>query len=214
MHRQGDMFPATGPSFTAEDRFTGIVCGVDEAGVGPLAGPVVAAAVILDRRQVPQGIDDSKRLSAKRRDELFAELMSCAEIGVGEASVEEIDCHNILQATLLAMRRAVAALAVPPAAVLVDGNRDPNIGLPTRCIVGGDSSSFSIAAAGIIAKVTRDRYMMRLAKQYPGYGWRTNVGYGVPKHLRALASLGPTPHHRRSFAPIRDLSLQDSLITS
>jgi ribonuclease HII len=180
-----------------------IVAGVDEAGRGPWAGPVVAAAVIL-RGPVPAGLDDSKRLTAAQRDRLFAQLhASRCLIGVGHASVAEIDTLNILQANHLAMVRAVEALPEPPDHVLVDGNRLPVWRWPATAIIGGDGSEAAIAAASIIAKVTRDRLMVALAAEYPGYGWAANKGYGTAAHARGLAELGVTPHHRRSFAPVR-----------
>lgn len=186
-----------------------LVAGVDEAGRGPLAGPVVAAAVCFPGLALPPAvrrlIDDSKRLTPARRDAAFAAILEAGTVGTGAASVAEIDRLNILRATLLAMQRAVAALAVPPAAVLVDGNRAPDLPCPARAVVGGDRRSLSIAAASIVAKVTRDRIMARLAAQHPGYGWERNAGYGVAAHRAALAALGPTPHHRRTFAPVRDM---------
>jgi ribonuclease HII len=193
--------------FALEMRCEGVVCGVDEAGRGPLAGPVVAAAVILDRRRLPRalryGLDDSKKLAPEAREEFAAMLRRCAQIGVGAASVLEIDRRNILQATLAAMCRAVAALPVKPAIALVDGNVPPPLPCPVRTVIGGDGLALSIAAASVIAKVTRDSLMRRLALRYGGYGWETNVGYGTPEHQAALAALGLTPHHRRSFAPVQ-----------
>ncbi len=197
------------PDFALEMSCPGLVCGVDEAGRGPLAGPVVAAAVILDRRRLPKalrrGLDDSKKLSAPEREEFAAMLYDCAgaEIGIGAASVIEIDRRNILQATLAAMCRAVAALPRRPVVALVDGNVPPPLPCPVRTVIGGDGLSLSIAAASVIAKVTRDRLMRRLALRYDGYGWTTNVGYGTPEHQQALKLLGLTPHHRRSFAPVQ-----------
>ncbi|WP_353218416.1 ribonuclease HII [Sandarakinorhabdus sp.] len=182
-----------------------IVAGVDEAGRGPWAGPVAAAAVVL-RGSIPAGLDDSKKLSAKRRETLFAALRaSDALIGVGQASVAEIDAINILQATYLAMTRAVAALGIEPAEVLVDGNRLPKWRWPARAIIGGDASVPAIAAASIIAKVTRDAIMADLHAAHPHYGWATNQGYGTAFHAAALKIHGPCIHHRRSFAPIRAL---------
>lgn len=181
----------------------GLIAGVDEAGRGPWAGPVVAVAVIL-RGTVPAGLNDSKKLSAKRRETLFEALHdSNCLIGVGQASVAEIDALNILQATYLAMTRAVEALHEAPAHVLVDGNRLPKWRWPATAIVGGDGCEPSISAASIIAKVTRDRIMADLDSQHPGYGWAQNQGYGVAAHAEALLRLGPTPHHRTSFAPVR-----------
>lgn len=181
------------------------VCGIDEAGRGPLAGPVVAAAVIVDPETCPEGLDDSKKLDERKREELFAQLSRCAEIGIGMASVEEIDRLNILQATMLAMSRAFAALDRPAAFALIDGNRAPKLACPARTIVSGDARVLSIAAASIAAKVTRDRMMTALAAAHPGYGWERNRGYGTPEHLDALSHLGATPHHRRSFAPVRNI---------
>lgn len=182
-----------------------MIAGVDEAGRGPWAGPVVAAAVVL-RGPLPAGIDDSKKLSAARRAQLFDALQaSDALIGVGQASVAEIDGLNILQATLLAMTRAVEALGHEIAEVLVDGNRLPRWRWPARAIVGGDASVPAIAAASIIAKVTRDRLMAELHAAHPDYGWLSNQGYGTAAHAAALKMLGPCDHHRRSFAPVRAL---------
>lgn len=197
------------PTFDHERAAPQPVCGVDEVGRGPWAGPVVAAAVILDPACIPEGLDDSKRLAAARREALAAALAaSGARIGVGMASVEEIDCVNILQASFLAMRRALADLRAGPslALALVDGKHvPPDLGCPARAVVGGDALSLSIAAASIVAKVTRDRIMVALAQQFPGYGWETNMGYGVRAHAEALARLGVTPHHRRSFQPIHNM---------
>jgi ribonuclease HII len=180
-----------------------IIAGVDEAGRGPWAGPVVAAAVIL-RGAVPSGLNDSKKLSARRREALFEALWASAcLIGVGQASVAEIDALNILQANHLAMTRAVEALAQAPDLVLVDGNRLPPWRWPARAIVGGDGLEPAISAASIIAKVTRDRIMAQLDAEHPGYGWARNQGYGTADHARALETLGVTPHHRRSFAPVK-----------
>lgn len=179
------------------------VCGVDEAGRGPLAGPVIAAAVILDPANIPMGLDDSKALTAARREALYGQIQLAAQIGVGRADVHEIDEINILWATMLAMERAVAALPTSPNMILIDGNRAPRWNRPCRTIVKGDARCLSIAAASIVAKVTRDREMQALARDHPGYGWETNQGYGSAAHLAALADLGPTPHHRRGFAPVR-----------
>jgi ribonuclease HII len=195
------------PDFSLEKRIKGVVCGIDEAGRGPLAGPVVAAAVILDRRCLPrvlrQSLDDSKVLTREQREEYAVILRGCARIGVGAASVREIDRHNILRATLLAMLRAVTALGEVPAVALVDGNVAPTLPCPVQTVVGGDGLSLSIAAASVIAKVTRDRLMRRLALRYQGYGWETNVGYGTEAHRTAITGLGPTCHHRRSFGPLQ-----------
>ena len=181
----------------------GRVAGIDEVGRGPLAGPVVAAAVVLNRSRFPRGIDDSKALPAPAREAICAKLRKLARVGVGIASVEEIDRLNIFWARMLAMCRAVEALGIEPAMVLVDGNRCPDWQRPSVAIVDGDAKCRSIAAASIVAKVTRDRIMFDYAQDYPGYGWETNKGYGTPEHQRALAALGPTPLHRRSFAPVR-----------
>jgi ribonuclease HII len=195
------------PCFRLEKVHPNPVAGVDEAGCAPLAGPVVAAAVILDRHRFPRGIDDSKALPAPAREAIYGRLRKVAAIGVGIASVEEIDRLNIFWARMLAMSRAVEALGVEPAMVLVDGNRCPNWQRPSVAIVDGDAKCRSIAAASIVAKVTRDRIMFDYAKDFPGYGWETNKGYGTPEHQRALEALGPTPLHRRSFAPVRQLTL-------
>ena len=179
------------------------LAGVDEAGCAPLAGPVVAAAVVLDRTRFPRGIDDSKALPALRREAICFKLYQVARVGVGIASVEEIDTLNIYWARLLAMTRAVEALGFDPAMVLVDGNACPRWQRPSRAIVAGDAKCRSIAAASIVAKVTRDRIMADHARDHPGYGWETNKGYGTPEHQHALGRLGVTPLHRRSFAPVR-----------
>lgn len=185
------------------------VAGIDEAGRGPLAGPVVAAVAVIDRtaakRKLLKLINDSKKLVLEDREAAYEAMVASGivQFAVAEASVEEIDRINILQATFLAMRRALQALADQPHAVLIDGNQvPPELGCRAETIVGGDARSYSIAAASIFAKVTRDRYMARLAETFPGYGWETNRGYGSQQHLEALDRLGPTPHHRRSFAPI------------
>lgn len=204
------------PSFRYELRCEAhgpcIVAGVDEAGRGPLAGPVVAAAAVIDRDRTSarllRMIDNSKKLTHRAREEAYEAMVESGvvQIAVAEASVEEIDRINILQATFLAMRRAVQALTAAPAVLLIDGNRTPPQ-LPCRAetIVGGDGHSYSIAAASIAAKVTRDRQMAALANAFPGYGWETNRGYGSAEHLKALEFLGPTPHHRMSFAPLNRL---------
>jgi ribonuclease HII len=200
--------PSLRPELDLGHRTDFLVCGVDEAGRGPLAGPVVAAAVVLPcvarRPKWCAGIDDSKALGAAAREALFAAIHANARVGVGLASVEEIDQINILRATLLAMRRAVLALDCTPAAALVDGNQAPDLPCPVHLLVGGDALSLSVAAASIIAKVTRDRIMTELAGLHPGYGWDRNAGYGTREHLSALKSLGATPHHRRSFAPVHE----------
>jgi ribonuclease HII len=195
------------PDLSLERAAAGPVAGVDEAGRGPLAGPVVAAAVILDPTRVPDGIDDSKALSAARRTDLAARILDCAQVGIGAASVGEIARHNILGASLLAMRRAVARLGTVPALALVDGNRDPRLGVPTHLVVKGDATSLSIAAASIVAKVTRDRIMAALDRRHPAYGWARNQGYGTAEHLAALIRVGACAHHRADFAPVRQLAL-------
>ena len=196
------------PHFRLERAFIGIVAGIDEVGRGPLAGPVVAAAVILPRRlprAVSRDVDDSKKLSIADRERLDIEIRCCAMVGVGEASVEEIDSINILQAAFLAMRRAVGQLSVSPDLALVDGNQHPGLPMACQMVIGGDGIHLSIAAASIVAKVVRDRMMQALAQIHPEYGWSTNVGYGTLAHRNALKRFGPTPHHRRSFAPVREL---------
>ncbi|ATQ68033.1 MULTISPECIES: ribonuclease HII [Methylosinus] len=180
------------------------VAGVDEAGRGPLAGPVAAAAVILDPRRLPEGVDDSKALTAEARAAAFERIAASAlAIGVAFVSAEEIDAMNIRQATLAAMARAVAALSLAPRHALIDGNDPPSLACPAEAIVKGDASCLSIAAASIVAKVMRDRQMRRLAELYPAYGFAANAGYGTKEHLAAIAALGPTPHHRTSFSPMR-----------
>ncbi|MBR2716340.1 MAG: ribonuclease HII [Oscillospiraceae bacterium] len=177
-----------------------IICGVDEAGRGPLAGPVYAAAVILPRGLVIDGLNDSKQLSAKKRDALYDIITEKALAwGVGSADEREIDERNILQATYLAMNRAIAALEIPPELALIDGNRSGGIEIANQCIVGGDGLSASIAAASILAKVTRDRLMIELDAKYPGYGFAQHKGYGTKAHYEALDRLGPCPIHRLTF---------------
>jgi ribonuclease HII len=185
------------------------LAGVDEGGRGPLAGPVIAAAVILDPNAIPEGLADSKALSAKKREALNALILQCAWVGVGEASVEEIDEINILHASLLAMERAVAALPEVPQHILVDGNKLPKrLPCPATAVVKGDARSQSIAAASIVAKTHRDAIMQDLAQQYPGYGWEKNAGYPTKQHREALVKIGLTPHHRRSFKPVHNILYQ------
>jgi ribonuclease HII len=200
------------PDFAIERGCAGIVCGIDEAGRGPLAGPVVAAAVVIDRRrfrgELRRALDDSKVLNRELRERCYDALLAFAragwvKVGVGAASRGEIDRINILRASLVAMARAVAALGLRPDIALVDGNIAPALPCAVKTIVKGDALSFSIAAASVVAKVTRDRIMHALASRYPGYGWETNVGYGTAEHGRAIRRLGVTPHHRRSFEPVR-----------
>ena len=191
------------------------VAGTDEVGRGPLCGPVTAAAVALDPAHIPAGLNDSKKLSAKRRAELAAEIMASADWCVAHASVEEIDALNILQASHLAMCRAVAGLRRAPDHVLVDGNRLPrDLGLSAEALVKGDGRSVSIAAASILAKEARDALMVDLAQQYPGYGWEKNAGYPTKDHLEALLNLGVTPVHRRSFKPVHNILCQDKSVSA
>jgi ribonuclease HII len=183
----------------------GLVAGVDEAGRGPLAGPVVAAAVILDDLQPIQGLRDSKQIGARRRERLFDEIRAKALCcSIAQASVEEIDALNILQATLLAMRRAVEGLRLKPHKVLVDGNRMPLLAVPVQAIVKGDAKVKAISAASILAKVHRDRLCLALHEQHPQYGFDGHKGYPTPQHLAALREHGACPQHRRSFGPVRD----------
>ncbi len=187
------------------------ICGVDEVGRGPLAGPVFAAAVVLNPADIPDGLNDSKKLTLRQRQRLAEELSQRAEVGIGSASVEEIDQINILQASHLAMVRAVRALAAPVDHVLVDGNRVPrDLNVPATPIVKGDTRSLSISAASIVAKIRRDLVMCDLAQQFPGYGWETNMGYPTPWHKKALSDLGVTPHHRRSFKPVHNILYQEN----
>jgi len=199
------------PSLKYVKQHSGIVAGVDEAGRGPLAGPVVAAAAILNIKKIPKGINDSKQLNHEKREALYLEIIKHAQTGVGIANVSEIDSLNILGATKLAMRRALEALAVQVDVALVDGNQAPGFTCKTVTLVEGDAKCLFIASASIIAKVTRDRIMRELAEQHPGYGWETNMGYGTRAHYHGLAKHGVTPHHRRSFEPIRTLTSQLTL---
>jgi ribonuclease HII len=178
------------------------VAGCDEAGRGPLAGPVVAAAVVLDPKRIPKGIDDSKRLTAEKREELFEEICATASFAVAFASPARIDRDNILRASLWALARAVHALPEAPKHVFVDGRDQIEVACDCDAVIGGDGLVLSIAAASIIAKVSRDRLMCKLAQDCPGYGFDSHKGYGVPEHLEALSRLGPTVHHRRFFAPV------------
>jgi ribonuclease HII len=201
------------PDFTFETaalaRGLSVVVGVDEVGRGPLAGPVTAAAVRLDPARIPPGLNDSKALTAARREALFAAIMDMAEVSVAHASVEEIDSLNILRASHLAMERAVTGLVTNADHALIDGNMIPRaLSCSAEAVVKGDARCLSIAAASIIAKVTRDRIMVDLAQQHPGYGWEVNAGYPTPAHLRALLDFGITPHHRRSFKPVHNILYQ------
>jgi len=187
------------------------VAGIDEAGRGPWAGPVVAAAVILDVSHVPVGLNDSKKLSQAKREDLYSQIIDTAHVGVGIADVSRIDRDNILQATLWAMGQACKSLPRTPSAALIDGNRCPALDCPAQALVGGDALSLSVAAASIIAKVTRDRMMAELAKAHPGYAWERNKGYGTRDHSNGLKRLGVTPHHRRSFKPVQVMLTQNAL---
>lgn len=186
------------------------IAGVDEAGCGPLAGPVTAAAVVLNRDDIPAGLNDSKKLTRARREALFAALLARADVAIAHASVAEIDRLNILKAAHLAMRRALAMLAPSPVLALVDGNRLPDaLSCPARAVVRGDARVLSIAAASILAKVARDRLMADLARAYPAYGWDRNAGYPSQAHKQAMLEFGLTPHHRRSFRPVHNILYQD-----
>lgn len=186
------------------------IAGVDEVGRGPLAGPVTAAAVVLDPENIPEGLNDSKKLTKKARTRLYDEIMQVADVSIAHATVEEIDEHNILRASHIAMVRALEGLKTPPDYALIDGNMIPRgLALPSQTIVKGDSLSQSISAASIMAKICRDCVMLSLAQQHPGYGWETNMGYGSKKHMDALQKLGATPHHRRSFKPVHNILYQE-----
>ncbi|MGB5558864.1 MAG: ribonuclease HII [Paracoccaceae bacterium] len=206
------------PDFSFETTAFGLgkscVVGVDEVGRGPLAGPVIAAAVRLDPACIPQGLNDSKRLSHAKRQRIADILWQTAEVAVGQASVEEIDHLNILHASMLAMERAVAGLVTPADHVLVDGNRiPPALRGRAEALVKGDSRCLSISAASIVAKIWRDRLMVDLAQQHPGYGWDRNAGYPTKEHQVALRNLGVTPHHRRSFRPVHNILYQEKSVS-
>jgi len=200
------------PDFSAEKalsrRGARLIAGVDEAGRGPLAGPVVAAAVVLDARRLPQGIDDSKKLTKERREEVFEQIIATSQVAWACQGAQAVDRINILQATLQAMTLAFRGLPVPADAVLIDGRDVPAAlsgpELQAQALIGGDGLSLSIAAASIVAKVVRDRLMARACENFPGYGFSAHAGYGTPAHLDALRRLGPCPLHRRSFAPVRE----------
>lgn len=188
------------------------ICGVDEVGRGPLAGPVTAAAVVLDPKNIPDGLNDSKQLTAKKRDALYEVLMDQADVSIADATVEEIEQHNILQASHIAMRRAISGLKTPADYALIDGSQVPKgLNIPSGTLVKGDTRSLSIAAASIVAKVWRDRLMVTLSQQYPHYGWATNAGYPTKEHKAGLKSHGVTPHHRRTFAPVHNILYQEKL---
>ncbi len=208
-----------GPDYSIEEQLIAEgavrIAGVDEVGRGPLAGPVTAAAVILDPEHIPVGLNDSKKLKAAARDRIASELEALATISVAHASVAEIDELNILRASHLAMERAVNGLAIQPDFLLIDGNMIPaGLTLPARAVVKGDARSQSIAAASIMAKICRDQIMVDLAQQHPGYGWDTNAGYPTKSHKLALQNLGVTPHHRRSFKPVHNILYQEKNVSS
>lgn len=203
------------PDLAIEQSLAGRIAGIDEVGRGPLAGPVVAAAVVLDRQRLPERlagrINDSKRLTQAQRTAIANEIPEWAAIGIGEANVAEIDALNILNAALLAMARALSALAFIPDVALIDGNRIPaGLPCPARYVIGGDRLSLSIAAASIVAKVARDRTMAALAIDFPDYGWERNAGYPTRAHVDALRRLGATRHHRHSFRPVAEILTRDS----
>jgi len=195
--------PKNKPDFTREDKFNGIICGVDEAGRGPLAGPVVAAAVILAPDSIPDGLNDSKLLSPEQRELLLNEIARSAQVGIGIAEPEEIDRANILGASMAAMRRAVMALPQNPDKALIDGNKVPDIACEAEAIIKGDSKSLSIAAASIVAKVTRDRLMQEAETRFSGYELAKHKGYPTQLHLSKLAELGPCPIHRFDYKPVK-----------
>ena len=210
--------PMTQPDFSFETaaRLRGFVhiAGVDEVGRGPLAGPVCAAAVILDPDNIPDGLNDSKKLTAKRRDTLYDQIMAAADVSLAEATVAEIDEHNILRASHIAMVRALAGLRQPADHALIDGNMIPRgLVLSSETIIKGDARSLSISAASIVAKVWRDRHMVDLAQQFPHYGWDKNAGYPTAQHKLGFERFGVTPHHRRSFKPIHHILYQDKIVS-
>ncbi|KAA0913013.1 ribonuclease HII [Aquicoccus porphyridii] len=208
----------TAPDFSFEQaamaRGFSRIAGVDEVGRGPLAGPVVAAAVVLDPERIPPGLNDSKKLTAKRRAALNAAILASADVSLGQASVEEIDRLNILRAAHLAMIRAIEGLSTPPDHCLIDGNLIPrDLTLSAEPVVKGDARSLSIAAASIVAKIRRDHLMRDLAQHFPGYGWETNAGYPSKSHRLALQNIGITPHHRRSFKPVHNILWQQKNVS-
>jgi len=194
-----------------EDEFEGIICGIDEVGRGPLAGPVVAAAVIINRKKAPldilEQINDSKKLNAKKREYLFYKIQEFSEVAIGECSVLEIDRINILQASLKAMKKACEKLNIKPNIALIDGNQLPKLNCEMKTIIKGDSKSLSIAAASIIAKHYRDNLMIKIANDFPHYGWERNNGYGTAEHLKAIDSYGITKYHRLTFSPVKNMIL-------
>ncbi len=198
------------PDFDIESAHRGIIAGIDEAGRGPWAGPVVAAAVVLDPQNIPDGLRDSKTIAEKKRDAIASAIRATSRVGVGVASVEEIDSLNILQATFLAMARAEAALPVQPTVCLVDGSMKPKLKARVQTIIKGDAKSLSIAAASIIAKTVRDQMMRDLAREFPFFAWEKNKGYGALAHREGLERHGVTPHHRKSFAPIHNMLCVES----
>jgi len=196
------------PNFLIEEDFgwpNKLIAGIDEAGRGPWAGPVVSAAVVLNKKNIPSDLNDSKKISEKKRQSLYSSIYNSHFVGVGISSIEEIDNLNILQATFLSMKRALDNLDCSVDAILVDGNLDPGFDYKTECIVNGDSISFSIAAASIIAKVTRDNLMSKIHKEFPNYNWKRNKGYGTREHRNALDMYGPCKYHRKSFSPINKM---------
>ena len=210
--------PMTQPDFSFEhaalSRGFLHIAGVDEVGRGPLAGPVCAAAVILDPGNIPEGLNDSKKLTAKRRDALYDQIMNVADVSLAEATVAEIYEHNILRASHIAMARALAGLRQPADHALIDGNMIPRgLVMSSETIIKGDGRSLSIAAASIVAKVWRDRHMEDLAQQFPHYGWDKNAGYSTAQHRLGLERFGVTPHHRRSFKPIHNILYQDKIVS-
>jgi len=182
-----------------------LIAGIDEAGRGPWAGPVVSAVVVLNEKNIPDGLNDSKKISEKKRLSLYSSIYNFHSVGVGISSIEEIDRMNVLQATFLSMNRAVEDLNPQPEYILVDGNLDPGLNFKTKCIIKGDSISISIAAASVIAKVTRDNLMLKLDKEFPNYNWKKNKGYGTAEHRNALELHGPCKYHRKSFSPINKM---------
>lgn len=199
----------------AQNRGARLIAGVDEVGRGPLAGPVVAAAVRLDPENIPEGLNDSKKISRRKREALAECLRDIADVSIALASVEEIEEHNILRASHMAMMRAVSGLRQRPDHLLIDGKYPPKgLNLPFEMIIKGDARVLSIAAASIVAKVERDRIMAELAAERPGYGWETNAGYPTPQHKAALLKLGVTPHHRRTFRPVHNILCQPTSVTS